>query len=83
MKKVDINSQLPSFSNFKKAIYRLIGRSLIFMQGNEKSYLAEHLCVLSYYWPKDTNYQSEILIEALYKIQLNKIVELLKVIHLK
>ena len=35
------------------ALYRLAGRNLLLMMCDEKKYLSEQLCYVSFYWPKD------------------------------
>lgn len=83
MKKGDTKRELPPYEHFKKAVYRLIGRNLVFLQGNEKSSLADYLCNLSYYWPKGTNYESEVFSSVLSKIKLSQIVDLLRYVPFK
>lgn len=82
MKKNERKQSLPSFEQFRKAVYRLIGRSLVFMQGSEISSIADHLCIVYALWPKSINFaelsaETGELWQVLSKVRVGQIVGML------
>lgn len=45
-------TNLPNYNEFRIALHRLAGRSLVLMMADEKQSIAEQLCHVEYFWPK-------------------------------